>query len=276
MKKQWIMALALLLCLCVLTACQTSEPERFTVKTADTSGSQAQQTQSSGAYVEDGVTYDPLAEEDDYTADLDYLEGEIATAVPVVTTPAPTVRGEFAGATPVPLNPIDLPTPTTAPTLPAFSYRTYDATKLGLSFEGPVGWTVDDSSSTQFTITNPTVARGLYQAQLTITAEKVNSQYTTTQLEEVVKNMLNALEGSDQLKSFSPSKLADRSLLGAKGRYANYTGVLTDGTEIAGRVHVTCVEKVLYTVHITYPKVYTESYKEQVYNKLRDTIQITK
>ena len=90
MKKQWIMALALLLCLCVLTACQTSEPERFTVKTADTSGSQAQQTQSSGAYVEDGVTYDPLAEEDDYTADLDYLEGEIATAVPVVTTPAPT------------------------------------------------------------------------------------------------------------------------------------------------------------------------------------------
>ena len=44
---------------------------------------------------------------------------------------------------------------------------------------------------------------------------------------------------------------------------------------MAGRVHATCVNKVLYTVHVSYPKAYTDTYKEQVYDHLRDTIMIT-
>ena len=33
------------------------------------------------------------------------------------------------------------------PPLAAFSYRTYEATKLGVSFEGPVGWLIDESQT---------------------------------------------------------------------------------------------------------------------------------
>ena len=31
MKKRWLMALALLVCLCLLTACKTSEPDKYQV-----------------------------------------------------------------------------------------------------------------------------------------------------------------------------------------------------------------------------------------------------
>ena len=269
MKKRLFLALAMLLCLCLLAACQTSEPEKFTVKTAQT-----QQTVPNQPVVEDEENYDPLAEEDDYSDDLDYWQGEIATPAPVTATPAPTVRSDYAGATPVPLDPIDLPTPTAAPPLPQFSYKTYDATKLGLSFEGPTGWLVDDSAADTYVIQNPTA--GIYPATLTIHAEKVRSQYSESDLKTVIQNMLTAIGQSEELAEYSPSSTDGRSLLGATGVYANYTGVMEDGSKIAGRVHAACVEKVLYTVHITYPREYTESYKEQVYDKLRHTIQITK
>lgn len=274
MKKQWFMALALLMCLFLLTGCQTSEPEKFTVKTAGNTGTQTQQTaQSQPAQEEDN--YDPLAEEDDYSGDLDYWQGEIATPAPATATPAPTVRSEHAGATPVPMDPIDKPTPTAAPPLQQFSYKTYDATKLGLSFEAPTGWTVVDTADDTYIIQNPNAAVA-YPATLTIRAEKVSSQYSENDLKTVIKNMLNAIGQAEELDEYSPSSTASRSLLGATGVYANYTGELDTGVEIAGRVHATCVEKVLYTVHITYPKEYTDGYKEQVYDKLRDTIQISK
>ncbi len=275
MKKQWFMALALLMCLCLLTGCQTSEPEKFTVKTAGTTGNQNQQTAQSQPAQEEEDNYDPLAEEDDYSGDLDYWAGEIATPAPATATPAPTVRSEHAGATPVPMDPIDKPTPTAPPPLQQFSYKTYDATKLGLSFEAPTGWTVVDTADDTYIIQNPNAAVA-YPATLTIHAEKVSSQYSENDLKTVIKNMLNAIGQAEELDEYSPSSTASRSLLGATGVYANYTGELNTGVEIAGRVHAACVEKVLYTVHITYPREYTDGYKEQVYDKLRDTIQITK
>lgn len=273
MKKQWFMALAMLLCLCLLTACQTSEPLRFDLKTAgqDQQTQQTQQTQQSQAPQEE---YDPLAEEDDYTGDPEYWQGQLETPVTAAPTVAPTIRSEYAGATPVPIDPIDMPTPTPVPPLGQFSYKTYDATKLGLSFEGPAGWLVDDSGANDYVIQNP--ASRIYPATLTIHAEKVSTQYSESDLKTVVKGMLTAVGQSEGVEEYSPSSTASRTLLGAKGVYANYTAVMSDGQEVAGRVHATCVEKVLYTVHITYPKAYTEDYKEQVYDKLRDTIQITK
>ena len=271
MKKRLILALALILCLCVLTACQTSEPQKFTVKT---SGGTSQQTQGTTTTQRHEDTYDPLAEEDDYTGDVNYWAGDLATPVPATATPAPTIRGEYAGATPVPIDPIDKPTPTAVPKLPDFTYRTYDATKLGLSFEGPNGWVVDSSKSNEYVIQNPST--GIYPATLTIYAGKVNSQYNESSLKNEVQNMLNAIGADASVTKFSPSYTDSRTLLDAKGVYANYTAVLADGSEISGRVHATCVEKVLYTVHLSAPKAYWEQYKNQVYDKLRETIKITK
>lgn len=272
MKKRLILVLALLLCLCVLTACQTSEPQKYTVKTSG--GTTSQQQTAPNTQQQPEENYDPLAEEDDYAADPNYWAGELATPAPATATPAPTIRGEYAGATPVPIDPIDKPTPTQVPPLPAFSYKTYEATKLGLSFDGPAGWLVDDSDANNFVIQNPVT--GLYPATVTVYAGKVNRQYSESDLKTEVKNMLNAVGSAAAVAKYEPSSTAPRTLMDAKGVYANYTAVLEDGTEISGRVHATCVEKVLYTVHISAPKPYWNEYKEQVYDKLRDTMKITK
>ena len=63
----------------------------------------------------------------------------------------------YAGATPIPLDPIDMPTPTPKPTL-TFSYGLVTSDALHLSFEAPVGWGIDTSVSD--TVTRPSRSAG--------------------------------------------------------------------------------------------------------------------
>ena len=269
--KKMLVALAMLMCLCLLAAC-SSETLRFEVKTQPNGGTTTGTTGNNNVLV-DGDYMDPLAEEDLFD-DTSWME-ELPTAPVATPTPAPTIRGEYAGATPVPLDPIDKPTPTPVPPLAAFTYRGYDATKLGLSFEAPAGWDLNTDDPAYFVLTNP--AKNVsYKAEIVIHAEKVASQYGETEMKNVVKSMLNAIGANAQVVEFSPSDTASRTLLDAKGVYANYTATLSNGATIRGRVHVTCVERVLYTVHISAPADYWNDYKENVYDHLRDTMRITK
>ena len=41
---------------------------------------------------------------------------------------------------------------------------------------------------------------------------------------------------------------------------------------MAGRVHAVCVDRVLYTIHISAPKAQWNEYKELVYDHMRDTL----
>lgn len=258
MKKRLMLALMLILCAAMLAAC-TGEGKKYDVKSAANGGTQ----QSVPA--EDN--YDPLAEEDDWEAPA------LPTQAVATATPAPTVRSQYAGATPVVIDPIDKPTPTAVPALQV-SYTAYDAIKLGLSFEGPAGWLKDDSAADTFIIQNPN-ARIDYPATLTIRAEQVSSDYTTSDLKTVVNSMLNAIGGAG-FEDYDPSSTDTRSLLGKTGVYANYSGTLNDGREVAGRVHAVCVSRVLYTIHITAPKAQWNDYKEKVYDHMRDTLTIIK
>ena len=288
MKKLKLMALV---CACLLTlgacASQSQAPNRFApVDTGTASGAQnlygtntgtanAGLTDDSDGYTDfDNGTYDPTSEEGNNVGD----DGVVDIPDPVMeeentATPVPTIRSEYAGATPVVIDPIDKPTPTPLPAL-SFEYQTYDATKLHLSFEGPTGWEVNDVSTDTYIITD-IVTPTDYQASMTLRATSVTSNYTNNDLVKEVKGMLDTIGGTG-FKSYSPSRTANRTLLDKAGVYANYTGTLTDGTKVAGRVHATCINKVLYTVHITYPKGYTNTYVDQVYGKMRSTITITK
>lgn len=269
MKKRIFLALTMLLCLCMLAACDSSAPAKFDVGYSNSSSQNQQSAQNTQQYAGE---YDPRVEEDSYVPQNVYLPDPV-TPAPATNTPAPTIRGEYAGATPVLLEPFDKPTPTPVPPLAAFTYKVYDATKLGLSFEGPVGWSEDATIENTFIIQNPAVNID-YAATMTIRAEEVSAQYTSKQLETVIKNMLDAI-GTAGFDKYSPSQTAERALLGKTGVYANYTGTLSSGPQIAGRVHAVCVDKVLYTVHITYPAAYADAYIEQVFHHMRDTIKIT-
>ena len=266
MKKRLMLALMLLLCAMLLASC--GEKQKFDVLTAPNSGTQ--QTQQIQQPAEPQEAYDPRVEED-----YNWEPADLPTPVVVTPTPAPTVRSEYAGATPVVIDPFDKPTPTAVPQLGTLAYVGYDAKQLGLSFEGPAGWTKDDTAADTFIIQNPN-PRIDYPATLTLRAEKVASDYSTDSLKSVVKGMLDAIGSSVEWADYNPSQTDGRTLLGKDGVYANYSGTLEDGRQVSGRVHAVCVDKKLYTIHLTAPKAQWNEYKEQVYDKLRDTLTIVK
>lgn len=277
MKKK-LLALTLCLCVVLLAGCQSSEPQRFDYYdgngnqgNAAPQGNQNNTSANDGSINFDDGSYDPASEEGLGSDDLTFVDVTTPTPPPT-NTPAPTVYSQFAGATPVMIDPIDKPTPTVVPPL-TFTYQVYDATNLGLSFEGPIGWVADASGSDTYVIYNPDPSMD-YAATLTLTAVSVATDYTDTNLKSTVLDMLSSI-GATGFKEFNRSNTASRTLIGKSGIYANYTGTLDNGTEIAGRVHAMCKDRVLYTVHITYPRAYTETYKEGVYDKLRNTLKIT-
>lgn len=274
--KRTLLILTLCLALLTLTACKSSEQQHFDYSTdVPTQGGSNVDLQVPTTEVPnyDDGTYDPASEEglgaEDPSAQI---MGSIAAPMTMTDTPAPVMDSQYAGATPVVIDPIDKPTPTPVPPL-TFAYQVYDATNLGLSFEGPVGWAVDATASDTYILYNPDPAMS-YTATVTLRATPVNTDYDASALTTAIKDMLNTI-GASGFKEFDPSNTASRTLLSYAGVYANYTGTLTDGTEVAGRVHATCVNRVLYTLHITYPRAYTETYKEGVYDKLRHTIKFT-
>ena len=165
MKKRLMLALMLLLCAMLLASC--GEKQKFDVLTSQNSGNQQTQQNQQPANAQD--EYDPRVEEDDYAGDDEWVEPYLPDQPVVTATPAPTVRSEYAGATPVVIDPIDKPTPTAVPKLGTLAYVGYDAKNLGLSFEGPAGWTKDDTASDTFIIQNPN-ARIDYPATLTLRA----------------------------------------------------------------------------------------------------------
>ncbi len=283
--KKGIRTMALLgACLMLLSSCGSEPKTQYSVNQGgavsgntgnqsanSSSGSNGMSVDYNPLWEEDG--YDPMAEEDAY-AENQTVEELPALVTPAATsTPIPVISGQYSGATPVIIEPIDKPTPTVVPPI-SFTYATYTATNLNLTFEAPAGWTVDTSKANTYSIQNPDPSKN-YAATLVIRANPTNVEYNTDMLATEIEAMLADIKTADFAK-YSPSKTAERKGLffGATGVYAQYSGTLDSGVEVAGRVAAVYKNNVLYTIHITYPKAYTETYKTNVYDKLRDTLKV--
>ena len=188
----------------------------------------------------------------------------------------PTVDASyaFAGSTPIPLDPIDMPTGTPRPAL-TFEYQTYEATKLGLKFEGPIGWIVDDTENDTYILTEPEAQRrDNYTAFIIIKKTSVNQQYNMSDLKKEVNDMTDTI-GATNFTKFEPAIASDRTLMEHDGMYNDYSGTLVDGTRVRGRVHVTCIDKVLYSIHMAHPANYNSDYLKN-HGKIRGTMELTK
>ena len=279
MKKGFRTVLLLSACLVLLAGCASEPKTQYNVNTqgaANTHGeANTPSTNTAGSSLP--ADYDPASEEDDYTGDAASTPEEIhlptLVTPPPTNTPIPVISGQYSGATPVVIDPIDKPTPTPLPAL-SFTYQTYTASNLNLTFEGPAGWVVDTSEANSYILQSPDWATG-YAATLVIRANSTSIEYTTDSLTTEVKSMLTNLRNANYPK-FSPSNTATRKglFLGATGVYANYTATLDGNLQIAGRIAAVYKNNVLYTVHLTYPAGYTDTYKTNVYDKLRDTLKV--
>lgn len=287
MKRQWKLALCLLLAAVTLSACAGggNEPPQFAEVTqnlgpnlTNTPAPQAGEPdlQDSGDpsifsnnpydVPDEGGGFTPedaLGEEgyvDPYGEGAGYSDNAESTYYP------------YAGSTPIPLDPVDMPSPTPRPEL-SFTYGAYTAS-IGVSFEAPVGWLTDESQSELFTLSEPVeqIKEG-QQCVVTISAVPVANNYSESNLKTEVTQRLDAL-GATNFIEWKPSLTATRYLMGSKGVYANYTGKLANGTEIGGRIHYVCIDKVLYSLEIVYPLGYKDSYLN-VFSQIRETMKRT-
>jgi len=175
----------------------------------------------------------------------------------------------YAGSTPIPLNPVDMPTPTPRPQL-SFTYTGYTASTVGVSFEAPVNWQVDQSQSYLFILSEPqNQIKDNQQCIITISAEPI-SNYTQRELETHVTQRLNTIGGAD-FTEWKPSYTATRHMLGQTGVYANYTGMYSDGTEVGGRIHYVSVDNVLYGLEIVYPLGFKDDFMD-VFGQIRSSL----
>lgn len=279
----WKKVICLVLALCavlVLTGCQQKE-------TFPTSREQAEQAASeAGGGQEDtqnifGETPVPAQVDfDDGTYDPSSEEGGGSEAVydngdedeNVLPTEALFMKSEYAGATPVLIDPIDKPTPTPLPAL-TFTYANYEAPALHLAFEAPAGWIPDDSAADTYVLTNPDPSVD-YAASLSIRVIPVSKTYNKNELTKELKGILDTI-GSEGFSKFERSNTAGRKFMNADGIYANYTGTTLDGAKAAGRIIIACSNKTLYILHVTYPKGYTKTYVDGVYDKFRHSVKVT-
>ena len=284
MKRLWKIALCLALALIALTACSGGEQPNSgsqiyaeatqylgPVAATETPTEAPQETAapSDGGNNSGGVSIfdNPYLDEEsispeDALSEENYIDpydtGAAGTAYP------------YAGATPIPLTPVDLPTPTPHPEL-TFNYATYTAGSLGLSFDCPSGWLVDESQTDVFVLTEPeTQMHDGQQCIITISAEPVTANYSEKDLKKQVTQRLKEI-GSVNFTVWNPSLTASRTLMDSKGVYANYTGTLANGIEVAGRILYASANNKLYGVEMVYPRDYRDDYLN-IFAKIRDTI----
>ena len=189
----------------------------------------------------------------------------------------PVIRSEYAGATPVLIDPIDRPTDTPLPPL-NFTFAKYEVPALHLSFEAPEGWMQVETAADTYKIVNPTVDVS-YQAYLSIRLVPVNKNYNKNDLINEVKDTLKTLSKEENFSKFEMSRTAGRKFMNTDAIYANYTatttGKETKPAKIAGRLIIACANKTLYVLHVSYPWGYGNAYIEgdkSVYNRFRHTV----
>lgn len=289
MKRNWKLVVCLFLAVLTLSACSRQEaPEEFPDITqalgptatptavpvpepqvaaeAQDPSAAGQSIFSANPYDVDisGLTEADIMSEENY---IDPYADEPLQAVVPAGTPYP-----YAGSTPIPLNPVDMPTPTPRPDL-SFTYSTYIASTVGVTFEGPVSWMVDESMPSMMVLSEPNgQIRDGQQCVVTLSAEPVSSNYNQRDLKTHVNQRLDTLYISDYT-DWKPSYTATRYMMGSEGVYANYSATRTDGVEIGGRIHYVCIDNVLYGLEIVFPQGYKDDFLD-VFGEIRSSMEM--
>lgn len=241
-------------------------------------------TESTLDATEEPLAYDPLSEEDtgipvdenenlgsDTNEDTNVEDTTLfGTTILDTNIDSDSTTIKYAGATPIPILPIDIPTPTPQQAL-QFTYQEYQATKLNLKFEAPVGWEVDDTQQDAYVLTEPlTNQKDGFSAEIIIRAIPLSKEYSSSDLNREIKSQLEQM-GLLNYTSWSPSLVAKRDLLGKSGLYANYRGTLVNGIRIRGRLQMVAIGTTLYSVQITGPSKYNTDFTG-VHTHIRRTL----
>lgn len=266
MKRKLLIAGLLLGLALLLAGCSPKAPDKVAEPEATAPVQQPALQPATNVPLPDD--FDATAEEDQ---DREYIDPSLAGNVNAPPAQQQPASKEYAGATPILLNPIDLPTPTKAPPM-TFTYASYTANKLSLTFEAVAGYIVDDSDSSSYKLTEPDeMVKDKVPVVIQLSIRPVNNSYKAADIPADLRASLKEI-GAVNYQRWEPSNTAARTLMNAPGHYANYRGVLTDGTVVRGRIHMALLpNNRLLTLQISNPANYNTDY-ENVYGQIRRTL----
>ena len=244
----------------LFTGCAQKQPEKEAIQPLVTQPPAMQSTPevvlpTYDTTLPDG--YDPSSEEDPEALSANVPGGGAGFA-------------QGAGATPIPLDPVDMPTPTPRSAL-TFTYAKYTADKLGFSFESVAGYDVDDSQSDTYILTEPLdQMKDNIQTVITLSVTPVNNSYKIGNLRSDLKAKLVEM-GAVNYSKWETTNISSRTFINKEGYYGNYRGVLLDGRILRGRIHMALLDSKLFTINISYSGYYNTDYIG-VYTHIRNTI----
>lgn len=176
----------------------------------------------------------------------------------------------YAGATPVPLDPIDKPTATPRPEL-TFTYAEMQSDSLGFKFEMPGNWVRDDSQAGMIVFTDPTMLDNV-NATITLKLANVSADYKVADIKTDIAGEMSLI-GQYNFTEWSTTDCTERTILGKDGYYSDYRGVMVDGTIVRGRVQMALLDNgKLLTIEYNAPGWFNSSYKK-VFDNLRSTLE---
>ncbi|MBQ7455044.1 MAG: hypothetical protein IJS53_01265 [Clostridia bacterium] len=253
MKKHVSLIALLLIAALLFSACSAGNNEPEAAGQGQAAPMDNNQTISTVALPAD---YDPASEED----------------VNLLPAGAYDANGNriYAGATPIPIDPIDMPTPTPRAEL-TFTYGNYTADKLGLTFEAPVGYTITDSIANTYILTEPAASvKDNYPCVIVIEITSITKNHT---MNDVSKDLAAYLQNEGkQYDTWDTYQAATTTVMGKQAHYNNYRGVLADGTIVRGRVAMAIIsDNQMLTIHVSCPGWFNSSYMK-VFDQVRKTI----
>lgn len=258
-----LMIIVIILAALILTACQpgSGTPAANQNATTPTPAAQPNPLEApTNTPAIEGLPegYDPASEEDEGMITADTQVDEMGVAL-------------YAGATPIPLNPIDMPTPTPRQAL-TFTFASYTAGNLGLTFESVAGYTVDESQPDTYILSEPPEQqKDNVSAQFVLQSSSVAGNYTANNVKQDVRSYVTDL-GKVNYKDWRLYDTAERTLMGKNGYYVNYRGVMHDDTVVRGRVHMALLDNNrLLMLHFVCPANFNSDYTK-VYSHIRDTL----
>ena len=178
-------------------------------------------------------------------------------------------------ATPVAVNPIDMPTPTPAPT-PNYAYDTYTNDSMAISFDIPYTWLLNPATNQETTIqfVEPKSERmdeNGYQTRLTVERFSAGLTQTASDARTRLESVITELSG--MFTTFKAGDIASASIGGANGYYCYYSATYNVGTteySMRGRLVVVAHDKELFQIRLTAPSAWF-SYYNHVYRQLRSS-----
>ena len=178
-------------------------------------------------------------------------------------------------ASPIPVDPIDKPTPTPMPK-PNFHYDTYVSNNMGVSFSIPYTWLLNPNTNHDTTVQfvepkSEMMEPDGYQTRITIEKYNMGLNQTADDARAKLESVLEELAAS--FTSFTPNAIDSASFGEGKGHYCYYRAEYNDGSklyEMNGRVIVIAYGKALYQIRLTTPRDWY-SYYNYVWREIRSS-----